>query len=91
MTMNADRVNAMDALAREIQASMRGQIDRAGALAISRAKLEVLRDRAVVSALFAEMLNGFAKIATRQGRKARKSKLRGGRGQLRSRALRPIT
>jgi hypothetical protein len=91
MTMDADRVSAVDALAREIQASMRGQIDRAGALAISRAKLEVLRDRAVVSALFAEMLNGFAKIATRQGRKARKSKLRGGRGQLRSRALGPVT
>jgi hypothetical protein len=61
MTMNADRVNAMDALAREIQASMRGQIDRAGALAIAQAELEVLRVRAVLSALFAEILNGFGR------------------------------
>ena len=61
MTMDADRVSAVAALAREIQASMRGQIDRAGALAIAQAELEVLRVRAVVSALVAEMMNGFAK------------------------------
>jgi hypothetical protein len=61
MTMDADRVSAMDALAREIQASMRGQIDRAGALAIAQAELEVLRVRAVANALFVEMENGFAK------------------------------
>ena len=52
MTMDADRVSAVAALAREIQASMRGQIDRAGALAIAQAELEqaeleVLRVRAV--------------------------------------------
>jgi hypothetical protein len=61
MTMDADRVNAVDALARDIQASMPGQIDRAGALAVAQAELEVLRVRAVVSDLLAEMLNGFAK------------------------------
>ena len=52
MTMDADRVSAVAALAREIQASMRGQIDRAGPLAIAQAELEqaeleVLRIRAV--------------------------------------------
>jgi hypothetical protein len=60
MTMDADRVSAVAALACEIEASMRGQIDRAGALAIAQAELEVLRVRAVVSARFAEMLTGFA-------------------------------
>ena len=67
MTMDADRVSAVAALAREIQASMRGQIDRAGALAIAQAELEVLRVRAVLSARFTEILNGFAKHGSGTG------------------------
>jgi len=61
MTMDADRVSAVAALAREIQASMRGQIDRAGALAIAQAELEVSRVHKLASELFAKKPNGFAK------------------------------
>ena len=53
MTMDADGVSAVDASAREIQASMRGQIDCAGAL-VAQAELEVLRVHALASALFAD-------------------------------------
>ena len=60
-TIDAERVSAVNALTGEIEASMRGQIDRAGALAIAQAELEVLRVRAVESALVAEMLDGFTR------------------------------
>jgi hypothetical protein len=79
MTMDADRVSAVAALAREIQASMWGQIDRAGALAIAQAELEVLRVRAVVSALFAEVLNGF--VRHRPGTGSQGSEKQAGRRQ----------
>jgi hypothetical protein len=58
MTMDADRVNA---LAREIQASMWVQIDRAGALAIAQAELQVSRVHKLASELFAKKPIGFAK------------------------------
>ena len=58
MVMHADQTTAVHDLAREIQASLRGQIDRAGCLVIAQAEFEVLRVRAVLRAVFADLLNG---------------------------------
>jgi hypothetical protein len=60
MEIDADQMTAVNELAREIQSSMLGQIDRAGALVIAQAELEVLRVHRVVTTVFAEMLTGFA-------------------------------
>jgi hypothetical protein len=60
MAMNGGRVTAVHELAREIQNSTQGQVDGAGCLAIAQAELEVLRIRAVVSTVFAQILNGLA-------------------------------
>src|SRR5690242_13379059 len=61
VTMDANRVSYVNASACELEASMPGQTDRAGALAIAQAELEVLRVRAVMSALLAEILDGFTR------------------------------
>jgi hypothetical protein len=59
MGIDADRITALDELAREIQSSMPGRIDRAGALVIAQVELEVLRVQAVVRTVFAKMHTGF--------------------------------